>query len=61
MGITQTEMVSLFCLKIILITVIRDDQGKYIIIDIEILGNRMHLFYNKTDKIVNNYILIGGD
>ena len=51
MGITQTEMVSLFCLKIILITVIRDDQGKYIIIDIEI----------KTDKIVNNYILIGGD
>ena len=56
MGITQIQMVLLFCSKIILISdciVIRDDEGKYIILDIEMLGKRMTL--------VNLYAPSSGD
>ena len=57
MGITQFHMVLLFCSKNIfdfrLHTVIRDDEGKYIILDIEMLGKRMTL--------VNIYAPSSGD
>lgn len=57
MGITQFHMVLLFCSKnnfdFRLHTVVRDDEGKYIILDIEMLGKRMTL--------VNLYAPSSGD